>query len=83
MIKLLVIVGVCIFLYLVVRRALIGFQGQEGIPRISTKKDQMILDPVCKVYVPRHNAVEELIGGQTYYFCSQNCAHTFKKQLAG
>ncbi len=81
MIKLLVIVGVCIFLYLVVRRALLGFQGQE-VPQLSTKKDQMILDPVCKMYVPRNNAVEELIGGQTYYFCSSNCAQTFKKQLS-
>ncbi|MGH3055579.1 MAG: YHS domain-containing protein [Gaiellaceae bacterium] len=43
----------------------------------------MVQDPVCKVFVPRGTAITEDIGGQTYYFCSQSCAHKFQEQLAG
>jgi YHS domain-containing protein len=43
----------------------------------------MIQDPVCKVFVPRGTAIKEDIEGQTYYFCSQSCAHKFQEKLAG
>ena len=42
----------------------------------------MVQDPVCRVFIPRENAVSEEIGGQTYYFCSPACAKTFQKQLS-
>jgi YHS domain-containing protein len=43
----------------------------------------MVQDPVCRVFVPRGAAVTEVIGGQTYCFCSQGCASTFQKQMTG
>ena len=44
--------------------------------------NHMVQDPVCRVFIPRENAVSEEIGGQTYYFCSPACAKTFQKQLS-
>lgn len=46
-------------------------------------KNDMIQDPVCRTYVPKGDAVEASIGGQTYYFCSPNCAQTFRQRLSG
>ncbi len=82
MIRLLIIAGVLVFLYFLVRRAIIQFRGGEGEDRFIQDQDQMIQDPVCRTYIPRSSAVTERIGGQTYFFCSRDCAHSFKKQLS-
>ncbi|MBI4002441.1 MAG: YHS domain-containing protein [Nitrospira defluvii] len=42
----------------------------------------MVQDPVCRVFIPRGDAVREEIGGQTYFFCSRGCAKVFEKQLS-
>jgi YHS domain-containing protein len=83
MYRLLLILGLLIVLYFLVRKALrefnkpsVDYQGRSGT-------DQMIQDPVCRIYIPRSHAVSASIGGQTYYFCSTNCAQTFNKQLSG
>lgn len=36
-------------------------------------------DPVCGMYVSKHNAITRLIDGQTYYFCSESCANEFSR----
>ncbi|MGQ0667703.1 MAG: hypothetical protein ACT4O4_11790 [Nitrospiraceae bacterium] len=46
-------------------------------------QDQMVQDPVCQTFVPRRIAVIEKIGGQTYCFCSRQCAARFQSQQAG
>ena len=38
----------------------------------------MVQDPVCKAYIPSGSAKSEKIGGQQYYFCSDECAEKFK-----
>ncbi|MBM4125517.1 MAG: YHS domain-containing protein [Nitrospira sp.] len=43
----------------------------------------MVEDPVCHMYVPRGSAVTASVGGQTYYFCSRDCAQIFQQQQAG
>ena len=35
-------------------------------------------DPVCGMKVDRAKAVEKRFGGQTLYFCSEHCLHTFE-----
>lgn len=50
---------------------------------MSVDQDQMVQDPVCHTFVPRRIAVVEKIGGQTYCFCSRQCAVTFQNQQAG
>jgi YHS domain-containing protein len=82
MYRLLLILGLLVVLYFLVRKALREFN-KPSLPNqgIATA-DHMIQDPVCRTYVPRGNAVSASIGGQTYYFCSMNCAQTFHKQLS-
>lgn len=72
-----------IILYFLIRNAFRELKGKTGMDRFPPSKDQMVQDPVCHVFVPRGSAVTEVIGGQTYCFCSRNCATTFQKQMAG
>jgi len=70
-------------LYFLIRNAIREFRGKAEGDRVLTDKDQMVQDPVCLVFVPRGSAVTEVIGGQTYCFCSRGCAATFQKQMTG
>lgn len=83
MYRIIFILGLLAVLYFLLRRALREFKSQGQPERLSPGKDQMVQDPVCRVFVPRGVAVTEDIGGQTYYFCSRSCAHKFQEQLAG
>lgn len=40
--------------------------------------DEMVQDPYCKTYVPKREAVRKIIGGETYSFCSEECARKFE-----
>ncbi len=82
MYRLLLILGLLIILYFLVKKALREFN-RPSLPSGSAGHDQMIQDPVCRTYIPRANAVSASIGGQNYYFCSTDCAQTFHKQLSG
>jgi YHS domain-containing protein len=85
MFRLLLIAGLLLLLYYFVRRAILnrGEQGRWlGVGKGHAKGDHMVQDPVCRVFIPRGNAVKEEIGGQVYYFCSSACAKTFQKQLS-
>ncbi len=72
-----------IVLYFLIRSAVREFGGRRTPDRLPENKDQMVQDPVCHVFVPRGSAVTEVIGGQTYCFCSRGCATTFQKQMIG
>ena len=82
MYRLLLIAGLLVIAYLLVRRVyhdLIAGRGES--PLIG--KDQMVQDPVCRVYVPKGVAVQATVGGQQYFFCSPGCAEAFQKRLSG
>jgi len=42
--------------------------------------DELVLDPVCQVYVPKGTAIRRRIRGHEHYFCSEECAKTYKRQ---
>jgi uncharacterized protein len=42
--------------------------------------DEMVQDPYCKTYIPKREAVKKIIGGQTYSFCSEECAAKFQSE---
>jgi len=83
MYRLLFVVGLLVILYFLARRAIRELSGWTGQAQALASKNQMVQDPVCRMYVPRGSAVAESIGGQTYYFCSRDCAQAFQKQLSG
>lgn len=86
MYRLLLIAGLLILLYYFLRKAFREIGGSGGVLSSSgnqASKNQMVQDPVCRVFIPRGDAVREEVGGQTYFFCSRVCADRFQKQLSG
>lgn len=83
MYRIILILGLLVVLYFLVRRAVRAIKNQGKPDGLLPDKDHMVQDPVCLVFVPREAAITEDIGGQTYYFCSRSCAHKFQEKLAG
>jgi YHS domain-containing protein len=81
MYRLLLISALLVVLYFLLRRAVLGFKNGNVDDRgTSVDQDQMVEDPVCHTFVPRRTAVIEEIGGQTYCFCSRQCAAAFQSR---
>lgn len=86
MYRLILIAGLLTVLYFLLRSAIRELRtGGKGIEPSGRGRDgkQMVQDPVCRVFVPRGEAIREEVGGQTYFFCSRDCAQAFQKQLSG
>jgi YHS domain-containing protein len=83
MYRIILILGLLVVLYFLLRRAVRALKGPGEPDGLLPDKDHMVQDPVCLVFVPREAAITEDIGGQTYYFCSRSCAHKFQEKLAG
>jgi YHS domain-containing protein len=83
MYRLLIIVGLLVMFYFLLRSAIREFRDSKGRSQALDANNLLVQDPVCRIYVERDSAVSASIGGQTYYFCSKGCAQTFQKQLAG
>jgi YHS domain-containing protein len=83
MYRIILILALLIALYFLLRSAIRELKSRGETGRLAPDKNQMVQDPVCRVFVPRGAATMEEIGGQTYYFCSRACARAFQKQLAG
>jgi len=41
--------------------------------------DVLVEDPVCRVHIPRRQAISITINGQPRHFCSETCKQTFMK----
>ncbi len=82
MYKIIIILLLLVILFYMLRRAIQDW-GKTDEEKALPGKDVMIQDPVCKVYITAGAAVTERVGGQTYYFCSKDCANKFQKDNAG
>lgn len=40
-------------------------------------------DPVCGTFISPATAVQKKVGGEVYYFCSQECARKFSGKNSG
>ena len=79
--RLVLVASVLVVGYFLLRSAIREFRGIKRPAPPPIGKNDMVQDPVCKTYVPRDSAVTADIGGQTYLFCSHDCAETYQKQL--
>jgi YHS domain-containing protein len=41
--------------------------------------DEMVQDPVCKVYIQKSTALSKTIAGEIRYFCSSECMGKFRE----
>lgn len=55
-------------------RALTDFLGKGGSRPRPELGGKLRRDPVCGVYVSEQVAVKRVKGGETLYFCSEDCA---------
>ncbi|MBM4120901.1 MAG: hypothetical protein ACKOBZ_09000 [Nitrospira sp.] len=83
MIRLLLVGGLLVLSYFLLRSAIKEFRGLKTRGGALAGKDDMVLCPMCKTYVPRGSAVPPIVGGQPYLFCSSTCAEAFQKQSGG
>jgi YHS domain-containing protein len=42
------------------------------------KAEALKKDPVCGTFIAPSTAVQKVVGGQTYYFCSPECRDKFR-----
>jgi len=82
MYRLIFILILLIVLYFLIRSAVREWKAKAGQGQLPVDRNQMVQDPMCKVFVPRGSAVTEVIGGQTYCFCGRACAEKFQKLMA-
>jgi YHS domain-containing protein len=54
-----------------------GASGQVGSGRSRTPAVKLVRDPVCGTFVTPTTAPSLTAGGQTYYFCSDECRVKF------
>jgi YHS domain-containing protein len=48
-------------------------------PKSEVEADELVQDPVCKVFVPRRNALKAHKNGEDFFFCSEGCRKKFLK----
>jgi len=78
MYRLLLALLLLLVLIFLLRNVYRGFKGKER--RYPVHGDQMVQDPVCKVFVPRGSAIVRQVGPVEHCFCSHSCADEFQKQ---
>ncbi|MBI5001737.1 MAG: heavy metal translocating P-type ATPase [Euryarchaeota archaeon] len=50
-----------------------------GMPKEEAVADKhAAIDPVCGMRVDKRSAITRVIGGRSYYFCTESCARTFE-----
>jgi YHS domain-containing protein len=52
-------------------------EAPKSRPRLS---GMMVKDEACNTYVPKEEALREVIDGQEYFFCSKDCQKKFLEQ---
>jgi len=80
--RIIIILVLLIILFFMIRTSIREYLGKKKPSSLLPGKDVMVQDPVCKAYIPAGTAVGEKIGGQQYYFCSQECAGKFKNYMS-
>ena len=53
---------------------------EEGFMKGYDDEEELVKCAKCKRLVTEANAIEKEINNETYVFCSQQCAKTFKKK---
>ena len=52
--------------------------GQGPRPASVPKEESLKKDPVCGTFIAPSTAVQKIVGGQTYFFCSAECRDKFR-----
>ena len=83
MIRIILLAILCYILYRVVKSLLLPSpqkSGRQVDPRNGVITDEMVSDPQCHVYIPKHDAIKTKVAGKTIYFCSKECKKKYLKE---
>jgi len=67
----------------VVKQVTTKFQAKAAGDGITSEEEiqaEMVKDPVCSTYLPKSMALQKTVAGETWYFCSEECALKFLKR---
>jgi YHS domain-containing protein len=81
----LIIFALLYLCYYVVKKAILPairtykvFRKYRESPPAKEDKE-MVQDPHCHTYIPKETALSATIGGEVYYFCSQDCLDEYTR----
>lgn len=58
-------------------------RSRAGRPRGGDRAVPLVRDPVCGTYVVKAKALTSHAGGETHYFCSEDCREQWLRRTAG
>ncbi|MBN1271561.1 MAG: hypothetical protein JXB26_04750 [Candidatus Aminicenantes bacterium] len=64
-------------IYLVVRFFFSLSKKKPPSKTIPSRSGVMVKDEYCNTYIPREEAIREIIDGKEYFFCSRECRNKF------
>jgi YHS domain-containing protein len=82
-IRVILLVILCYILYRLVKSFLLPSSqkfGKQAGPGKKIITDEMVSDPYCNVYIPKHDAIKTKIAGKTFYFCSKECKKKYLEE---
>ncbi len=79
MLKLLIFGILAYFVYRFIRKVRVSGGGERENTALGPV-DEMVQDPNCLTYIPKGSAIKKNVGGETYFFCSQECADAFQQK---
>jgi uncharacterized protein len=83
MIRLLLYIVLIYVIYSLVKRILLSGPKQYNKDNPSNMISEMVQDPFCKTYIPKHEAYRATFNGNEILFCSKECAEKYKNSTKG
>jgi len=79
--KVLILLLIAFLLYRVIRKLFYANKTVSQDKR-NGSINEMVQDPYCKVYIPLRDAHKRLIDNKEYFFCSEECADKFEREIS-
>ncbi len=68
-----------IIIYLVIRLFRnLSISFEEKRKEKTSEGEEMVLDPNCRTYIPKRDAISRRAGGEKFYFCSKKCFREYR-----
>ena len=72
------VLAIAIYILYRIARGLLGTRREEQNQAEGGAVEELVQDAHCRVYVPRRDSVQKIIGGRQYFFCSEECAKRYE-----
>ena len=77
--RIIILAVVAYLVYQMIKRTMRS-KGDESLSQ-GASGEEMVLDSVCKSYIPRESALRVRRGDEVYYFCGEECRKEFIASL--